>query len=117
MYIDNVGYSIVGERTLKEREQLSKGGLVAITGLVSVNSKRLLSDIKVKFCGVFTSKQRIEVVNICNKMIKSAINELGPSLIHYKNIQRLKNSIRRKLQRIFEKEPVIVINLYQIAKG
>lgn len=116
IYIDSVGYNSVGDRILKEREQLSKGGLVAITGLVSADSKQLLSDLKVNFNGVFNSKQRLEVVEICSRMVQTAINELGPSLLHYKNIQRLKNSIRRKVQRIFEKEPVILVNLYQLAK-
>ncbi|MBG0730511.1 thioredoxin domain-containing protein [Mycoplasma sp. 'Moose RK'] len=116
IYIAGYGVGDVSFEVLRERELLSRNGLIIITFLFDPNAKKIVSTPEITDYGILSKENREHFREIIRKIIFSNFSNLKK--INDKIIRELQSktqkNIKRKLFRIFDKEPSVSIVIHNI---
>lgn len=118
--IDGFGIGDISREVIFERETLVRDGVIIVSVLTNKKNKKIYDDIDIKYIGVITSEERDEVdeiiknnlVSIYNKIILNDDQQLKVNSTQFQNL--LKKSIRKKVFKLTNKEPMIVVSFTEI---
>ncbi|MGZ9413508.1 ribonuclease J [Mycoplasma sp. AC157] len=111
--IDGFGIGDISSEVIKERETLARDGIITITSLVEYKTKKLQGDLQINSSGIISKENK----NIIHEIITSAFYQsfLDAEKIVLKDLQeKIKKIIKKKIFKIFDKEPIIVVVFYEI---
>ena len=113
--IDGFGIGDISSEVIKERENLGRDGVIALSTLIDYKKKTPIGELQINSYGAITKDNKDIVYNIINDLFKKQFEGKSPKEINLKEIQEhLRKTIKRKIYRIIDKEPLIVITLYEI---
>ncbi|VEU59644.1 ribonuclease J [Mesomycoplasma neurolyticum] len=111
--IDGFGMGDISTEVINERETLAREGVIAITGLIDYKTKQLKSELKITTSGIITSETKNEAYEIISSLGYQLF--LNNKKINLKDIQdKLKKMVRKKMYKLYEKEPMVVVVFYEI---
>ena len=125
--IDGFGVGDISREVIFERETLVKDGVIIISVLTNKKNKKIYDNIDIKYIGVISSEERDKVdevikanlLNVYNKTFFSGNEngtnnneEIKTSSSQFQNT--LKKSIRKKVFKLTDKEPMIVVSFTEI---
>ncbi|MXR13713.1 ribonuclease J [Mycoplasma flocculare] len=121
IYISGFGVGDVSFEVLKERENLSRDGLIIISFLFDPVSKKILSIPEITDYGILSKENRESYFEIIRKIIFNNFSNLKKinDKILKELQQKTQKNIKRKLFRMFDKEPsvsVLIHNIYSEEK-
>ncbi|AJR11893.1 hydrolase [Mesomycoplasma dispar] len=117
IYVSGYGIGDVSLEVLKERESLSRDGLIIVSFLFDPISKKILSVPEITDYGILSKENREPYCEIIRKIIFtnfSNLKKINDKIIKELQ-QKTQKNIKRKLFRIFDKEPnvsVLIHNIY-----
>ena len=113
--IDGFGIGDISSEVIKERENLGRDGVIALSTLIDYKKKTPIGELQINSYGAITKDNKDIVYNIINDLFKKQFEGKSPKEINLKEIQEhLRKTIKRKIYRVIDKEPLIVITLYEI---
>ncbi|AWX69605.1 ribonuclease J [[Mycoplasma] anseris] len=113
--IDGFGIGDISHEVIKERENLARDGVLAISTLIDYKKKKRINELQVNSYGLITKDNKEVVYKVVEDLFKKEFDDKKPHEIDLKDIQeRLRKSIKRKIYKLIEKEPLVVITLYEI---
>ncbi len=128
--IDGFGVGDISKEVIFERETLVRDGVIIISAIVNKKNKKLYDNVDIKYIGVISSEERDEVdelikqnlVSVYNKLINAKKEDQGNNqnkdvnkLLSTSQIQNtLKKTIRKKVFKLTDKEPMIVVLFTEI---
>lgn len=111
--IDGFGNGDISSSVIRERELLSKDGLIAISILFSNKTKKILDEFNINFLGVVAKSQKNELKTFIRSIIINVLREEQFNTI--RDIQeRLRKIIRKKIFKSMDKEPMVIVSFYGI---
>ncbi|MEG7280121.1 thioredoxin domain-containing protein [Mesomycoplasma ovipneumoniae str. Black Butte] len=117
IYISGYGIGDVSFEVLKERESLSQDGLIIVSFLFNPVSKKIVSKVEITDHGILSRENRESYHEIIRKIIFdnfSNIKKTNDKILKELQ-QKTQKNIKKKIFRIFDKEPnvsVIIHNIY-----
>lgn len=106
--IDGFGVGDISTEVISERELLGREGLVIVSLIFNSRTKEIDSNIKTNYIGVIGRENKAEI----DKLIKSVIIQVtqDEQFKGLKDLQeRLRKVIRKKIYKIYDKEPMVAI--------
>ncbi|WP_033161213.1 ribonuclease J [[Mycoplasma] collis] len=111
--IDGFGMGDISTEVINERETLAREGVIAITALTDYKTKELKSEINITSSGIISKEMKEETYDIIKNLIYQLFIE--NKKINLKEIQmKIKKIIRKKMYKLYEKEPMVVAVFYEI---
>lgn len=125
--IDGFGVGDISREVIFERETLVKDGVIIISVLTNKKNKKIYDNIDIKYIGVISSEERDKVDEVIKANLLSVYNktffssnengtnnneEIKTSSSQFQNT--LKKSIRKKVFKLTDKEPMIVVSFTEI---
>ncbi|UUM19085.1 ribonuclease J [Mycoplasma sp. 1018B] len=110
--IDGFGVGDISSEVILERELLGRDGIILVSVLYNSKTKLLNGKLQMNFVGIFDK----ETKKIAKELIKTTIlkiieNETFDGLKTFQN--RARQVIRKKIFKVFDKEPMIIVSLVQ----
>lgn len=121
IYVSGFGIGDVCFRVLKERDALSRNGLIIVSFLFDPIEKKIFSTPEITTYGILSRENREAYYDIIRKIIFnnfSNIKKINDKILKELQ-QKSQKNIKRKLLRIFDKEPsvsVLIHNIYPEVK-
>nr|WP_272873007.1 hypothetical protein [Mycoplasma phocoeninasale] len=113
--IDGLGIGDISHEVINERENLSRDGVLAISSLIDFKTKQPINDLQIASYGILTKENKDIVNKIVNDLFYKEFADKTPQEIKLKEIQeKLRKTIKRKTSKMINKEPIVVITLYEI---
>ncbi|AXE61085.1 ribonuclease J [[Mycoplasma] phocae] len=113
--IDGLGIGDISHEVINERENLSRDGVLAVSSLIDFKTKQPINELQVASYGILTKENRDIVNKIINDLFYKEFEDKEPHEIKLKEIQeKLRKTIKRKTSKMINKEPIVVITLYEI---
>ncbi|RMA79050.1 ribonuclease J [Metamycoplasma subdolum] len=113
--IDGFGIGDISHEVIRERENLSRDGVIALSVLVDYRKKIPLNKLQIDSLGIITKDNKELIEKIIEDQFKKEFEGKKPKEINLKDIQeRLRKTLKRKIYKSIDKEPIIVITLYEI---
>lgn len=121
IYVSGFGIGDVCFRVLKERDALSRNGLIIVSFLFDPIEKKIFSTPEITTYGILSRENQEAYYEIIRKIIFnnfSNIKKINDKILKELQ-QKSQKNIKRKLLRIFDKEPsvsVLIHNIYPEVK-
>ncbi|WP_412031541.1 ribonuclease J [Metamycoplasma buccale] len=113
--IDGFGVGDISHEVIKERENLARDGVIALSSLIDYKKRLPINDLQIASYGIITKDNKDIIYSTIQELFKREFINKETNEINLKEIQeRLRKSIKRKIYKIVEKEPLVVITLYEI---
>ncbi|BAP39379.1 ribonuclease J [Metamycoplasma canadense] len=113
--IDGFGIGDISHEVINERENLARDGVLAISTLIDFKTKKPLGQLQISSYGIMTKDNKEMISKIVNDLFLKEFKDKQTSNIELKDIQeKLRKSIKRKIFKVLNKEPMVVITLYEI---
>ncbi|AWX42889.1 putative hydrolase [Metamycoplasma cloacale] len=113
--IDGFGIGDISHEVIKERENLARDGVLALSCLIDYKTKKTINELQIISYGLITKDNKEVIHKIVEDLFNKEFVNKKTSEIDLKDIQeRLRKSIKRKIYKVLEKEPLVVITLYEI---
>ncbi|MDK2819917.1 MAG: ribonuclease J, partial [Mycoplasmataceae bacterium] len=115
--IDGFGVGDISKEVIYEREVIARDGVIAVSVLYDKKNKKLFDHIDIKYIGVITAEEREGIdILIENIVIEVYYRELKlTTKFNLYDIQdSLRKIIRKKIFKLTDKEPMIVIIFNEI---
>ncbi|ACF07441.1 ribonuclease J [Metamycoplasma arthritidis] len=114
--IDGFGVGDISHEVIKERENLARDGIIALSCLIDYKKRTPINTPQITSYGVITKDNKDVVYNIIQELFeKEFANKRSPKEIDLRDIQdKLRRGIRKKIYKAIEKEPMVIITLYEI---
>ncbi|MDJ1646292.1 ribonuclease J [Mycoplasma phocimorsus] len=111
--IDGFGNGDVSSGVIKERELLSKDGLITVSILFSNKTKKIIDEFNINFLGVVAKSQKNELKTFIRSIIINILRDEQFNSI--RDMQdRLRKVIRKKIFKSMDKEPMVIVTFYGI---
>ena len=115
--IDGTSSDDIGELVLKDREILSKNGIVIVSATIDKKTKKILADPQILTRGFIYVKENHDILEKSEEISKEVIlNELAPG--QKIDFAKIKQNIREQLGNYFNKEtgsiPMIITVILEI---
>ena len=115
LIIDGFGIGDISNEVIKERENLGRDGVLALSILIDFKTKKPIGELQINSYGIITKDNKDVIYNIINTLFFREFEGKQTKEINLRAIQeQLRKSIKRKIYRTIDKEPLIVITLYEI---
>ncbi|KUH47188.1 ribonuclease J [Mycoplasmopsis meleagridis] len=112
--VDGFGVGDISSAVLNERETLGRDGVIIIAAYYNNRTKLLSGKMQIKFIGIFDKKSKTDAKELIKNVIVKLIDkETFNGLRDFQN--RARQSVRRKIFKVYDKEPMVIINLMQIS--
>lgn len=113
VFIDGFGIGDVSQSIIREREQLSKFGLVYIS-IILDKKNNVVDKPQIEMRGVVDIKLKENILDIISSNVLEII-EASKNEWNYKEVQlRIKKKLRRVINKQLNKEPIIIPIFYKI---
>ncbi len=113
--IDGFGIGDISHEVINERENLARDGVIALSSLIDYKKKKPINELQIASYGIITKDNKEAVYKVINDLFNKEFENKTTKEIDLKEIQeKLRKSIKRKISKVIEKEPMIVITLYEI---
>ncbi|MBU4692240.1 ribonuclease J [Mycoplasma zalophi] len=113
--IDGFGVGDISYEVIKERETLARDGMIGVSCLIDYKTKQPLGEINVIGYGIISKENKEQINEIVSKCFNKEFEELDPKTVNLRDIQeKLRKVIRKKIFKVLFKEPLVVVNLYEI---
>lgn len=115
--IDGFGVGDISKEVLFERENLARDGVIIISMMLDKKTKLIYDNIDVKYIGVIANSERDEVDEIVKKHVEAIYYKMifGETKVNSTQLQNtIKKSIKKKVFKLTDKEPMIVLALNEI---
>lgn len=115
--IDGFGVGDISKEVIYEREVIARDGVIIISALYDKKTKKLFDHIDVKYIGVITSEAREEMDKLIEQTVISIYyNELklGSKFNLYTVQDSVRKIIRKKIFKLTDKEPMVVVIFNEI---
>lgn len=115
--VDGFGVGDISKEVIYEREVIARDGVVVVSALYDKKTKKLFDHIDIKYIGVIVAEEREEIdILIENTVIDIYYKELNSSSkFNLYDIQdSLRKIIRKKIFKVTDKEPMVVIVFNEI---
>ncbi|TPE56708.1 ribonuclease J [[Mycoplasma] falconis] len=113
--IDGFGVGDISREVINERESLARDGVIALSVLIDYKKKRPIDELQISSYGIMTKDNKEIITKIVNDLFNKEFEDKSAKEINLKEIQeKLRKSIRRKIAKAIQKEPMVVITLYEI---
>lgn len=113
--IDGYGIGDISHEVINERENLARDGVIALSSLIDYKKKKPINELQISSYGIITKDNKEVIHKIINDLFKKEFENKQTKEINLKEIQeKLRKSIKRKIAKTIDKEPMIVITLYEI---
>lgn len=113
--IDGFGIGDISQEVINERENLARDGVIALSTLIDFKTKKPMGQLHISSYGIITKDNKDKITEIVNDLFSKEFSNKETSEIDLKQIQeKLRKSIKRKIYKVLNKEPMIVITLYEI---
>ena len=115
--IDGFGIGDISKEVIFERETLVRDGVIIISTMVDKKTKNIYNNIDIKYIGVISNDERDEIDEVIKDVL---INFYYKSIeanekINSNQLQTsLKKSIRKKVFKLTDKEPMVVVSFNEI---
>ncbi|QZE12661.1 ribonuclease J [Mycoplasma sp. Ms02] len=108
LIIDGFGVGDISSEVINEREMLGRDGLIVVSLMFNTKTKEISPDFHINYVGIIDRDDRPEMNKIISQTIVTIIEE--ESFERLKDLQeRLRRSIRKKVYKNCDKEPMIAI--------
>lgn len=115
LIIDGFGIGDISSEVIKERENLGRDGVIALSVLIDYKKKMPIGELQINSYGSITKDNKEIIYNIINTLFDKEFKGKQTREINLKNIQeQLRKSIKRKIYKAIDKEPLVVVTLYEI---
>lgn len=115
LIIDGFGIGDISNEVIKERENLGRDGVLALSILIDFKTKKPIGELQINSYGIITKDNKDVIYNIINTLFFREFEGKQTKEINLRAIQeQLRKSIKRKIYHTIDKEPLIVITLYEI---
>lgn len=117
--IDGLGVGDISKEVIFERENLARDGVVIISIMMDKNLKQIFDNIDIKFIGVISFDEREKIQELIKEIVITMFykyfdsNETNKKDLSQLQIS-LKKGIRKKLFKITDKEPMVVISFNEV---
>lgn len=113
--IDGYGIGDISHEVINERENLARDGVIALSSLIDYKKKKPINELQISSYGIITKDNKEVIHKIINDLFKKEFENKQTKEINLKEIQeKLRKSIKIKIAKTIDKEPMIVITLYEI---
>ncbi|TPR54297.1 ribonuclease J [Metamycoplasma neophronis] len=113
--IDGFGIGDISHEVINERENLARDGVIGLSSLIDYKKKKPINELQIASYGIITKDNKEIIHKIINDLFKKEFEDKTASEIDLKEIQeKLRKTIKRKISKVIEKEPMVVITLYEI---
>ncbi|WP_427902731.1 ribonuclease J [Metamycoplasma alkalescens] len=113
--IDGFGIGDVSQEVFNERKNLARDGVIALSCLVDFKTKQPIGQLQITSYGIISKDNKEIVTNIVNTLFSKEFENKSVEETDLKDIQeRLRKSVKRKIFKTLNKEPIIGITLYEI---
>ena len=115
--IDGFGVGDISKEVIFERETLAREGVIIVSIMANKDSKKLYDNINIKYVGVISPTEREQIDLLINELVQEHYYKMLVaggrfSLIQLQTI--LKKSIRKKVYKKTDKEPMVVIAFNEV---
>lgn len=108
--VDGYGVGDISTEVINEREILGRDGVIIVTTRYNATSKKLVGSLHINFIGVIDKDSKKEATELIKSLIiKTMDTEEFEGIRDFHN--RLRQVIRKKIFKTFDKEPMVVINM------
>lgn len=115
--IDGFGVGDISKEVLFERENLARDGVIIISMMTDKKTKLIYENIDIKYIGVITNSERDRVDEMVKKHLENSYYKFvfSEQKINSTQLQNtIKKSIKKKVFKLTDKEPMIVLALNEI---
>lgn len=111
--IDGFGVGDISYGVLRERENLSAGGLVSISVQIARSNKKVLQPMSIQLVGVVVKERLAEIQGVIEEIVVQKIQE--SKVFDIREIQNhIKKKVQKTLLKTLNKEPLVVSTFYII---
>lgn len=116
--VDGFGVGDISKEVIFERENLARDGVIIVSIMTNKDNKKLYDNISIRYVGVISMQEREAIDELINNLVKE---------IYYKALKNeqqkfsftqlqntLKKSIRKKVFKKTDKEPMVVISFNEV---
>lgn len=111
VFVDGFGVGDISSEVLREREMLSRDGVIIISFLLDYKTKKIVSKPNIIEYGILSKENRTDVHKIIENIIATnfqSITKINDKIV--KEIQeKIQKAIKRKMFRFYDKEPVVSV--------
>ncbi|WP_434337101.1 ribonuclease J [Mesomycoplasma conjunctivae] len=111
VFVDGFGVGDISFEVLRERELLSRDGVLIISMLYDYSSKKILSKPTITEYGILSKENKEEINQIIDDIIVdnfASLTKISDKIIRELQ-EKIQKSIKRKIFRLYDKEPMVVL--------
>ncbi|RIV16576.1 ribonuclease J [Mycoplasmopsis gallopavonis] len=111
--IDGFGVGDISSEVIAEREALGREGVIVINTLYSPKTKKLLGQLHINYVGVIDPSEQMAIDTLIKEVILDILENKEFTTMRELN-ERLRKSIRKKIFKLTDKDPMIALTLTTI---
>lgn len=111
--VDGFGVGDISQEVIKERENLARDGVISISVLMNYKTKELEGDINIASSGIITREMKNQIHDLIKSIVIQVHNEDAMKNLR-ETQERIRKVIRKKIFRMIDKEPVVLVTFYEI---
>ena len=113
--VDGFGIGDVGNAVLKERKNLSTGGLFLVSAAIDSNYSTLVAGPEIETQGFVYVKENMALINEAKRIAEKVLNsKLDTGRYDINELRdQVKTEIRRFISKNIHRSPVIIVNLME----
>ncbi|UWD34235.1 ribonuclease J [Mesomycoplasma molare] len=111
--IDGFGIGDISSEVIRERENLARDGVITITNLVDYKTKKLIGDLQINSSGIISKENKSKITEIITSAVYQTFLETEKIVLKEAQ-EKIKKIIKKKIFKIYDKEPVLVVIFYEI---
>ncbi|PZW01526.1 ribonuclease J [Metamycoplasma auris] len=113
--IDGFGIGDISQEVINERENLSRDGVIALSCLINYKTRKPIGKLHISSYGIVSKENKDTIIKIINNLFLKEFENKSSHQIDLKDIQEhLRKTVKRKIFKSLNKEPIIVVTLYEI---
>ena len=116
--VDGFGVGDISKEVIFERETLARDGVVITSIMINKETKKLYNNFSIRYIGVISLQERETIDELITNLIKEiyykALNTLQQKFSLTQIQTTLKKSIRKKIFKKTDKEPMVVISFNEV---